>query len=82
MEPLIQIHKIYAICPICAKEILATDLKIDRIDLDKIEVFPFPITFCHSCDNSKNDLHAVNIYLDANLSVRGIEPSQYVIFDK
>ena len=82
-------NKVLAVCPLCQKKIHSEDLHLDELNLEKITTFPFSVTFCHhtgperqnSPKISKKNLHALTIYLDANFAVRGIEPSEFLLFD-
>ena len=84
--------KLLCTCPICQKRIFGNTLGIDKLDISTIRQFPFAYTYVHSCEiNSKpeqiNNLevvekrHAVTLFFDANLTVRGIEQSPWVKID-
>jgi len=72
--------KLIAICPICKKQIYGRDIDINCIDKEKIRNWPLRYVHCHSDNNTP--LHALTMYLDANLCVRGREVSDFIKIQK
>ncbi|MHA1237753.1 MAG: hypothetical protein ACTSSJ_00665 [Candidatus Odinarchaeia archaeon] len=60
-------------CPLCNAEI---KIEIEKNYLTHVKRFPFPYTVVHG-----NPIHAVTIYLDQELSVRGIDTSEIAIIE-
>ena len=56
-------------CPECGKQIYTRDIEAEKIDLSKISNFPFSYIHVHSHDGKGP--HALLMYFDANLTVRG-----------
>jgi hypothetical protein len=84
--------KLLCTCPICQKRIYNTTLGLEKIDLSRINQFPFAYTYVHSCESGaaqnsmdQNEIiqaqHAVTLFFDANLTVRGLEHSPWVKID-
>lgn len=86
-------QKILATCPICKKRIYGRDLKLESLNLEQIRSYPFSVTFCHKNSketisnkldsnlDQKPSLHAVTMYLDADFKVRGLESSEFLLFE-
>ena len=67
-----------AICPCCGDKIFGRDLKLDRMDLSKINNYPFEVCY-HNCKNNKSNKltnlmnkHSLKLHLDADLRVRNV----------
>jgi len=67
--------KILTICPLCEKKICANDIIIEEIELSKIKTFPFNYIYIHSY--KKYPPHALLIYFDAHLNVRGRKVAKF-----
>jgi hypothetical protein len=88
LERVLLARKMLTVCPICQKKIYSNDLHLNELNLNKITSFPFPVTFCHhtiqessASKSPRKQMHALTIYLDANFAVRGIEPSEFLLFE-
>ena len=57
-------------CPVCAKRI---KFGVERTILENTDKYPFTHIVLHG-----NPVHALIAYIDANMTVRGIEASQSV----
>ncbi len=66
--------KIHQKCPICLEKI---EILVDQNHLSGIEHFPFPHLFIHG-----DPLHAIILYIDSNLHVRGYECVESLQFDR
>jgi hypothetical protein len=66
--------KLMCRCPICNAGIYNKQLGLDKIETNKVEVFPFPLTYSHqhSTADQKTETHDLTLYLDANFSVRDV----------
>lgn len=84
--------KLLCTCPICQKRIYGNTLGIEKLDMTNINKFPFAYTYVHACESNSNpnqgmeleiaaERHAVTLFFDANLTVRGIEQSPCVKID-
>ncbi|MHA1732766.1 MAG: hypothetical protein ACTSU5_12545 [Promethearchaeota archaeon] len=62
------IRKYMATCPVCGLPIRGGDL----FDEDSIPTRPVSVTYCHH-GKPGMPLHAVNMFLDSNVSVRSVE---------
>lgn len=75
--------KLIATCPVCQKRIYGGTLGLNELDVSHIKHFPFAYTYVHSHDQSPSlaameqqlSKHAITLFFDANLAVRGIEES-------
>ncbi len=67
--------KLLCQCPVCKEKIFGGHLGLNDINVDQIKAFPFSYTYCHGDKNQRN-LHAITLYLDAQLKVRGVEASE------
>jgi len=61
-------------CPICNTGIYNKGLGLEKIETNRVEVFPFPLTCSHQhiTPDQKNETHELTLYLDANFSVRDV----------
>lgn len=73
IERTILAKKLLCQCPICQKKIYGGTLDLNNIDVSKIKHFPFSYTYIHSEPNALK--HAITLYFDANLTLRGVEES-------
>lgn len=64
-----EMDKVLTTCPLCSKQILASDINLEKIDLSKINNFPFDYIHIHS--NGEHPPHALLMYFDAHFKVRG-----------
>jgi len=75
--------KLICTCPICQKRIYGGTLGLNEIDISRIKHFPFAYTYVHSHDQppmsnsieTQLQKHAITLFFDANLTVRGVEES-------
>jgi len=75
--------KLLCTCPVCQKRIYGGTLGLNELDVSRIKHFPFAYTYVHSHDqiDVHNEMaqqlskHAITLFFDANLAVRGVEES-------
>jgi hypothetical protein len=70
-------RKLLCSCPICHKRIFGETLGLPTLDTSRIKRYPFPYVYVHthSADSMPPVMHAITIYLDADMAVRSIEDS-------
>ncbi len=64
-----KLDEIVVKCPACNKKIYPTDINLDKINTAEITNFPFPYLHIHSYDDCIP--HALLMYIDRDLKVRG-----------
>ena len=79
-DNLILMKKLLTVCPICKKSIYGKDIDLSNLLSKKIDHWPLNFVHCHS--HNGFPLHALTIYIDANLSVRGHEVSDFIKVEK
>ena len=67
-------NKIVCNCPICQQKIYGGMLGLNDIDIKEIQSFPFGYTYVHKHEQSEKP-HAITIFFDADLKVRGVDAS-------
>ena len=67
-------NKLLGSCPICQQKIYGGTLGLNEIEIDKIESFPFGYTYVHRHNETHNP-HAITLFFDSDLRVRGIDAS-------
>lgn len=71
-------RKLLCSCPVCHKRIFGETLGLPTLDTSRIKRYPFPYVYLHthnSADSPNPTLHAITIYLDADMAVRSVEDS-------
>jgi hypothetical protein len=68
-------NKTLIICPLCKKQIKGSDINFEKIDITQIKNFPFAYVHIHS--NKKNSPHAILLYFDAQLKIRGKKVAKF-----
>jgi hypothetical protein len=67
-------NKMLCNCPICQQKIYGGMLGLNELDIKQIQSFPFGYTYVHK--HQKEDKpHAITIFFDADLKVRGVDAS-------
>ena len=66
-------RKLLTICPVCKKMIFGRDIDLEIVD--KKNVSSWPVQYTHTHEHINHPMHAVTMFLDANLSVRSLEVS-------
>ncbi|TXT61912.1 MAG: hypothetical protein BAJALOKI1v1_1080014 [Promethearchaeota archaeon] len=74
-HPQLNPNKILTICPLCNKTIYASEIDFEDIDLSKLNSYPFDYVYVHSTE--KYPLHALLMYFDAHLNVRGRKVAKF-----
>lgn len=69
-------EKPIAECQLCKRKIYLSELELDNIDISSIQTFPFSYIHVHSSNG--NQPHALLMYLDRELKVRGRKPSDFL----
>jgi len=69
-------RKLITFCPKCLKPIYGTD--IDALKLINSDVNRWPVNFVHCHAYNQFPKHALILYIDSDLSVRGQEVSDFI----
>jgi len=73
-------RKLITICPKCLKPIYGADIEINELINSEINCWPVNFIYFHTYNQFSN--HALILYIDSNMSVRGQEVSDFIKFEE
>ncbi len=71
--------KLITFCPKCLKPIYGVDIEIHKLINSDVNRWPVNFVHCHAYNQIPR--HALILYLDSDISVRGQEVSDFIKFE-
>jgi len=72
--------KLITFCPTCRKPIYGADIEVQRLINSDVNRWPVNFVHCHSYNQFPK--HALILYIDSDMSVRGQEVSDFIKFEE
>ena len=73
-------RKLITFCPKCRKPIYGADIEIPKLINSDVNRWPVNFVYCHTYNQFPK--HALILYIDSDMSVRGQEVSDFIKFEE